>query len=612
MSAQPLLLPAKPRKLPLPLLLLLLISFSIDTAMAQLPYLEGLDGIPVLIEKSHKWGMLSPEDGSLLFDGYFDAEDELSEAYYGIFTVKSGEKVYIYKLGKTPVKLTETAFSSVGVNSEEGIIPVVSEDQVIQFFDVSAGKILSPPDEEYYGNKIIRIDDRFCFGAAVFRNDKGRYGLIDSRGEVATQAIYTHMVNSPYGVVAGLNEEKGVWEITTTEIYDIHYNRDSNDVPLFGDGFILYDFTIYSEDGSTVLCYIDPEKNFCGTGWNDNLLIGHDLYGFFDYTVWDKHGKLVLPYTLPGMPFFDFDTGMYYYLNNFDETVVGCETATGETRFKVQGTDFILLKNGLILVENTNYWTLYGRKDGKPIVFEKVSWRLCARTVKEKMFGPKYGTIQTKDYKNNSIAIGLGISEEEHSPLKDALLCLLQDPDGDAPLSGAMNEDPGDAFERLKGLTGIEYGNKSKNYFRLHGIDARLEKEKISASGYHFSGGIAFTESLQTASGTPNYRGRVYFCSLSVEPLPDQSPEKLLRTREELLDFFVGTLGFRKDEEYLESLRQIPSYSTLGTAFKEPVYLRSNLRYSYDVILPGEEELSSGDADSVTFEMISHHYLESN
>ena len=616
MTAHSLLSPATPRRssplLPPLLLLLLTLSFSDKTALAQLPYDEGLDGIPVLIEKSHKWGMLSPKDGSLLFDGYFDASDELSESYNGIFTVTQGEKVYIYKLGKTPVKLTETAFSSAGANSFDNVLPVVRRGQTIQFVDTSTGKIRSSKDGRYDGHKIVLIDERFSYGAAAFRDDNHRCGLINQSGKVVSNVTYTHLINSPYDIAAGLNEEEGVWELFTPEGYvltNIHYNKASDEVPLFGEDFIFYDFSTLTADGSSVLSYFDPDNYRYGISWNDNLLIGLNTQSW-QYAVWDKYGKLQLPFFSPGMPVFDFDTGMYYYIT-LEGFVEGFEIATGENRFKVQGDDFILLKDGMILVDNTKFWTLYGRKNSKPMIFEKVSNRLSTVTIGRMIFDTKQGAIYTEDFEENGGGIGLGIAEEgENTPLKDALVYLIQGPYGTAPLTSVMNEDPDTAFGYLKGLTDKRQGNKYKNYFRLPWIDELLEKEQVCLYGYHFSGGVAFKQPIQTSEGTPNNDTKVYFCSLSVEPLPDNSPEELLRVREEILDFFTNTLGFREDEEYFNQLRQGDIHSELGTAFKRPVYLRSNLRYSYDVILPGEKEISSGDASSVSFEMISHDFLE--
>lgn len=146
-------------------------------------FAEKVDYLPVKLERGGNWGFMSP-DGKVIYEDEFERTPSL--VVDGIFSVYEGDGYSVYAAeDKKPVLVPGCEeLKSAGYYSE-GLIPVVHPKERIQFVDKNGLKKfeLAP----FKGKEIVACEPGFSDGLLRIRNEEGKYGFINTKGEVVIE-----------------------------------------------------------------------------------------------------------------------------------------------------------------------------------------------------------------------------------------------------------------------------------------------------------------------------------------------------------------------------------------------------------------------------------------
>lgn len=144
---------------------------------------EKVEYIPVKLDRDANWSFMSP-DGKVIFEDEF--ENSPSLVVDGIFSVYEGDGISVYAVeDKKPVLVPGCEeLKSAGYYSES-LIPVVHPKERIQFVDKNGLKKfeLAP----FKGKEIVACEPGFSDGLLRIKNEEGKYGFINTKGEVVIE-----------------------------------------------------------------------------------------------------------------------------------------------------------------------------------------------------------------------------------------------------------------------------------------------------------------------------------------------------------------------------------------------------------------------------------------
>lgn len=144
---------------------------------------EKVEYIPVQLDRNGGWGFMGP-DGKVIYEDEF--ENSPSLVVDGIFSVYEGEGFSVYAVeDKKPALVPGCEELKAAGYYSEGVIPVVHPKERIQFVDKNGLKKfeLAP----FKGKEIVACEPGFSDGLLKIRNEEGKYGYINTKGEVVIE-----------------------------------------------------------------------------------------------------------------------------------------------------------------------------------------------------------------------------------------------------------------------------------------------------------------------------------------------------------------------------------------------------------------------------------------
>lgn len=140
---------------------------------------------PVKTSSDSGWGMMDL-DGNIVFDDEF--KNEPSAVVNGFFSVKEGDGLAVYKMGKeTGILPGCDDLYSAGVMNE-GVMPVTKKGERISLIDEN-GKVKAVL-EPYDGKEIIACVPFINEGFMGILTQDGLSGAVNSKGEMVIEPIY--------------------------------------------------------------------------------------------------------------------------------------------------------------------------------------------------------------------------------------------------------------------------------------------------------------------------------------------------------------------------------------------------------------------------------------
>lgn len=148
---------------------------------------SGIQYVPFQETKNGMWGMVSMDDGSVLFSEEF--KQEPTAVVENHFMVKNKEGLWeIYKAAEKPEKVGKEYVSATCFQNGHAL--VAERNQPVTIIDTE-GKEVKRLDK--IDGKIVEEVAKFQEGYAVFKTTEGYYGLIDTNGKTVIKAEYCAM-----------------------------------------------------------------------------------------------------------------------------------------------------------------------------------------------------------------------------------------------------------------------------------------------------------------------------------------------------------------------------------------------------------------------------------
>lgn len=238
---------------------------------------EKVEYIPVKLDRGDNWSFMSP-DGKVILEDEFERTPSL--VVDGIFSVYEGNGFSVYAVDdKKPVLVPGCEeLKSAGYYSEN-LIPVVHPKERIQFVDKNGLKKfeLAP----FKGKEIVSCEPGFSDGLLRIRNEEGKYGFINAKGEVVIEpkfdiagefaegmAIVGKSVDDNYSY--SVIDKKGDVKFKFKKGWDPHS-------PYFKDGVIVVD-----DDDRMVFVNANGEAEKCPTKVKSVVDYNSEIFVFYD------------------------------------------------------------------------------------------------------------------------------------------------------------------------------------------------------------------------------------------------------------------------------------------------------------------------------------------
>lgn len=141
--------------------------------------------MPAKADSGDNWGLVDA-NGEFLFEDEFS--NRPSPAVNGIFYVKEGEGYTVYKAEKSPKQIGDLCDLKGAGYYTEGLIPVVHKGEHITFVD-DEGKEKFTLDK-VDGVNVKAVQCMFINGRCSFMTDDGKWGAIDTKGNVVVSPKY--------------------------------------------------------------------------------------------------------------------------------------------------------------------------------------------------------------------------------------------------------------------------------------------------------------------------------------------------------------------------------------------------------------------------------------
>lgn len=156
---------------------------------------------PVQCEEDGRWGMIN-QNGEFLFQDEF--EKEPTSVVNGVFVVKEGDTYSIYEAIEKP-KVIADGFKEIGMLNDK-LIPAVKDRERISIINQDGEQvfILNP----HNGKEIEACDYKFSDGLLAVKNEDGKWGYVNKKGEMVITPKYDYYTPFSDGLAVVLKTEK--------------------------------------------------------------------------------------------------------------------------------------------------------------------------------------------------------------------------------------------------------------------------------------------------------------------------------------------------------------------------------------------------------------------
>lgn len=346
---------------------------------------------PVLLDGETKWGLISP-DGEILINAQFD--EAPSAVYRNIFSVHEKDGYTMYYADSNPKAVPGCdRLVDAGTFMCDEIAPIVRQGKRISVVNTKGEEQfeLTPID----GKEIVASSCLYSSGLLLVKNEDGKWGAVDRKGEVVIPCKYSAltMFNEGYGIATTydirdytftyqLIDDKGNTVATLDKVKDTRFFMIGGVIPVCTAnrmGFV-------TTDGVTSTCpervhgiseYNGTYYTFFNYGGAMGLMDGNKLKFKGQYlAIWALDNDM--------SRFVALDTDNEYKIINRDN----------ETIKKLDYTQVTVLRQShTILAKDGDYWTILDH-DG-----DVVDKKLAIKSFSEKDY---LDAIIRSDYKKSA------------------------------------------------------------------------------------------------------------------------------------------------------------------------------------------------------------------
>lgn len=188
---------------------------------------------PIILDGDTKWGLIS-SNGEILFSDRFDSSP--SAVYNNIFTVHENDGYTMYYADSDPKAVPGCeSLADAGAFMCEDIAPIVRQGKRISVINTHGEEQfeLTPID----GKEIVASSYIYSDGLLRIKNEDGKWGAVDGKGEVVIPCKYSAltMFNEGYAIATTydpyhykftyeLIDSKGNVAETLDKVKDIHHS----------------------------------------------------------------------------------------------------------------------------------------------------------------------------------------------------------------------------------------------------------------------------------------------------------------------------------------------------------------------------------------------------
>jgi hypothetical protein len=192
---------------------------------------KGIKYMAVQLEKGDDWSIID-EDGNVVVKEEYDKDDIVSMVYENdVFWVKSNKKYNLYSIDSPKKSLNKEEYDAV-TDFNDNRAFVVVEGKPIQLID-SDGKLIKELPKN-----IIKAHG-FSDGLAPYMNPKGKYGYLNTNGEIAIDAKFYYTGGFADGFAVVQKKEDGNYLIinkTGETVSTINANKYEVKISAFIEG----------------------------------------------------------------------------------------------------------------------------------------------------------------------------------------------------------------------------------------------------------------------------------------------------------------------------------------------------------------------------------------
>lgn len=142
--------------------------------------------LPARLVGDHYWGMTRP-DGSMIFREKFPSRPGASVG--GLFSAKNDAGgIDIYRIDTVPVAIPELRNLKYAGAMAYGLMPVTRKGKRIELVDASGATAIGIPAID--GREIVKTAPYFVDGLLAVYTQDGKWGAINTRGEMVVDAVY--------------------------------------------------------------------------------------------------------------------------------------------------------------------------------------------------------------------------------------------------------------------------------------------------------------------------------------------------------------------------------------------------------------------------------------
>lgn len=501
-------------------------------------------------------------DGNVMVEDEYDlsqSQTQISIISDGIYGLKTSDEGYtLYKVAKTPQRLSSQSFTAVGIASD-GVIPVQQNSGAPLVLSTKDGSVLFEVNE-YSGSMVEEIGDNFFGGVNYYAvKDKSGYkmlyGLINSKGEYVTKPVYSKIIGAKHDKVIGVLPSENYDRMDIEVLSSKGKLLFSTTLPgsasvLIGESIIVGDDKIFDLKGNVVK-RLPAHTIAFSIGGNDHILVV-DQSGN-EASIINKKGETI--FSIRHLAYATFDrTGNHVIAGESgqgDEMLFTIYQAKdGKELFSGSGSDIISLRGGKFLLRQRNEYVLFDAKGSE------VKDRYYSEIV-----SPYRGINYLTGYSNGSI-------KNTYYPLaekvKETLDCLLLPAEKYNEIAGQrpdkiwdyLYETDYEAEEAFSEESGTQVEN---SYFELtpmaFGNNAKTEPRRI----FTFNSKITeFDIDEYEYKVNPNARLLMVntACQLSDEDVHDIQGinEGYQSLMNEIEKYVSSNMGLKRDDNKLKSM----------------------------------------------------------
>lgn len=327
--------------------------------------MDSVDMIPVQMEPDGRWSMVKP-DGTIVYKDVF--ENEPSMVVNGVFSVREGEGITLYRAGDKPGMIKDCQNLKYAGVYNEGLIPVVKAESRITLIDDN-GETRFTLDP--VGGKEIVSCAIVCNGGMLAVTDEDeKCGYFDSNGNCVIKPQYESACQFAEGLaLVGLQNENDTINSLSYKVIDksgksvFNLKKDYSPVKdIYHSGYLLVmdadcRYVMIDKKGKPTKL---PAKVKNISDFNAKYIIFENNDN--EYEVMDYEGNVIFDAKYTCIRFVDDDT--FFAIRDNKAYILDSD---GEEKLEISDFKFkdagILGKFGLIGAEDNSFTML--NDDGK-------------------------------------------------------------------------------------------------------------------------------------------------------------------------------------------------------------------------------------------------------